>query len=82
MFSLLGWVIFGAIVGAIARWITPGRDPMGCFLTILLGIVGSVVGGILLGFLIGGRGTDPAGWVGSILGAVLVLWLYRRYGTR
>jgi uncharacterized membrane protein YeaQ/YmgE (transglycosylase-associated protein family) len=82
MFSLLGWVIFGAIVGAIARWIMPGRDPMGCFLTILLGIVGSVVGGILLGFLIGGRGTDPAGWVGSILGAVLVLWLYRRYGTR
>jgi uncharacterized membrane protein YeaQ/YmgE (transglycosylase-associated protein family) len=82
MFSLLGWVIFGAIVGAIARWIMPGRDPMGCFLTILLGIVGSVVGGILLGFLIGGRGTDPAGWIGSILGAVLVLWLYRRYGTR
>jgi len=82
MFSLLGWVVFGAIVGALARWIMPGRDPMGCFLTILVGVVGSVVGGILLGFLIAGRGNDPAGWIGSVLGAVLVLWLYRRYGTR
>jgi uncharacterized membrane protein YeaQ/YmgE (transglycosylase-associated protein family) len=82
MFSLIGWVVFGAIVGGLARWIMPGRDPMGCLLTVLLGIAGSVVGGLLLGVLIGGRGTDPAGWVGSILGALLVLWLYRRYGRR
>jgi len=75
-------VLFGAIVGGLARWIMPGRDPMGCALTVLLGIVGSVVGGLLLGTLISGRSTDPAGWVGSILGAILVLWLYRRYGRR
>lgn len=82
MFSLIGWVVFGAIVGAIARYIMPGRHPMGCFLTVLLGILGSVVGGILLGFLVGGRGDDPAGWIGSILGALLLLWLYGRFGAR
>jgi uncharacterized membrane protein YeaQ/YmgE (transglycosylase-associated protein family) len=82
MFSLLGWVVFGAIVGGLARWIMPGRDPMGCFLTVLLGVLGSVVGGILLGFLVGGRGDAPAGWIGSVLGALLLLWLYRRWAGR
>lgn len=77
--TILGWLIFGAIVGALARFIMPGRDAMGCLMTILLGIVGSVVGGLLLGFLVAGRGNDPAGWIGSVLGALLLLWLYRRY---
>jgi uncharacterized membrane protein YeaQ/YmgE (transglycosylase-associated protein family) len=81
MISIIGWIIFGAVVGVIARFLMPGRDPMGWFMTILLGIVGSVVGGLLLGLLIGGRTTDPAGWIGSILGALLLLWLYRRFGT-
>jgi uncharacterized membrane protein YeaQ/YmgE (transglycosylase-associated protein family) len=81
MISIIGWIIFGAIVGVIARFIMPGRDPMGWFMTILLGIVGSVVGGLLLGLIIGGRTTDPAGWIGSILGALLLLWLYRKFGT-
>jgi uncharacterized membrane protein YeaQ/YmgE (transglycosylase-associated protein family) len=81
MISIIGWIIFGAIVGVIARFIMPGRDPMGWFMTILLGIVGSVVGGLLLGLLIGGRTTDPAGWIGSVLGALLLLWLYRKFGT-
>lgn len=79
MMSILGWIIFGAIVGALARLIMPGRDPMGWVLTILLGIAGSVIGGLLLGLLIGGRANDPAGWIGSILGALLLLWLYRRF---
>jgi uncharacterized membrane protein YeaQ/YmgE (transglycosylase-associated protein family) len=81
MLSIIGWIIFGAVIGVIARFIMPGRDPMGWFMTILLGIVGSVVGGLLLGLLIGGRTTDPAGWIGSILGALLLLWLYRKFGT-
>jgi uncharacterized membrane protein YeaQ/YmgE (transglycosylase-associated protein family) len=79
MMSIIGWIIFGAIVGVLARFIMPGRDPMGWVMTILLGIAGSVVGGLLLGLIIGGRTTDPAGWIGSILGAVLLLWLYRRF---
>jgi uncharacterized membrane protein YeaQ/YmgE (transglycosylase-associated protein family) len=79
MFSIIGWIIFGAIVGAIARLLMPGRDPMGCLLTIVLGIAGSLFGGLLLGLLIGGRGTDPAGCIGSILGALLLLFLYRKF---
>jgi uncharacterized membrane protein YeaQ/YmgE (transglycosylase-associated protein family) len=81
MFSLIGWIIFGAIVGVIARFLMPGRDPMGWVMTILLGIAGSVMGGLLLGLLIGDRTTDPAGWIGSVLGAVLLLWLYRRFAA-
>jgi uncharacterized membrane protein YeaQ/YmgE (transglycosylase-associated protein family) len=83
MTTILGWLIFGAIIGVLARFIMPGRDPMGWVMTILLGIAGSVVGGLLLGLIVGGRGTDPTGWIGSILGALLLLWLYRRYaGSR
>jgi uncharacterized membrane protein YeaQ/YmgE (transglycosylase-associated protein family) len=83
MFSLIGWLVFGAVIGGLARFIMPGRDPMGCLMTILLGILGSVVGGLLMGTLITGRSTDPAGWIGSVLGALLLLWLYRRYmGSR
>jgi uncharacterized membrane protein YeaQ/YmgE (transglycosylase-associated protein family) len=80
--TIIGWIVFGALVGGLARLFMPGRDPIGCVMTIVLGVVGSVVGGFLLGLIITGRGTDPAGWVGSILGALLVLWLYRRYGGK
>jgi uncharacterized membrane protein YeaQ/YmgE (transglycosylase-associated protein family) len=79
MTSIIGWIVFGAIVGGLARFIMPGRDPMGCVMTILLGVAGSVAGGLLLGMIIGGRTTDPAGWIGSVLGALLLLWLYRRF---
>lgn len=80
MFTLLWWIIFGGIVGAIAKLIMPGKDPGGCLATIALGILGSVVGGLILGLLIPGRPLlDPTGWIGSILGAVLLLWLYRRW---
>jgi uncharacterized membrane protein YeaQ/YmgE (transglycosylase-associated protein family) len=82
MLTIIGWIIFGAIVGVIARFLMPGRDPMGWVMTILLGIAGSVLGGLLLGVIIGGRTTDPAGWIGSILGAVLLLWLYRQFAAR
>jgi uncharacterized membrane protein YeaQ/YmgE (transglycosylase-associated protein family) len=78
--TIIGWIVFGALVGGLARLFMPGRDSIGCAMTIVLGIAGSVLGGFLLGLIIAGRGTDPAGWIGSILGALLVLWLYRRYG--
>jgi len=81
--SILWWIIFGAIIGAIAKLIMPGRDPGGIIVTILLGIAGSVIGGFILGALLPGRAaTDPAGWIGSILGAILLLWLYRMYAGR
>jgi uncharacterized membrane protein YeaQ/YmgE (transglycosylase-associated protein family) len=77
--GIIGWIFIGLIAGAIARWIMPGPDPMGWLGTIVLGIVGSLVGGTLLNLLSGG-GLDltPAGIVGSILGALIVLYAWRR----
>lgn len=81
--TILWWIIFGAIVGAIAKLLMPGKDPGGIIVTILLGIAGSLVGGFLLGLLLPGRSaTEPAGWIGSILGALLLLWLYRMFVVR
>jgi uncharacterized membrane protein YeaQ/YmgE (transglycosylase-associated protein family) len=79
MGTIIGWIVFGGIVGLLARLLMPGRDPMGVVMTIVLGVAGSLIGGFLLGMLASGRGTDPSGWIGSIIGAVLLLWLYRRY---
>jgi uncharacterized membrane protein YeaQ/YmgE (transglycosylase-associated protein family) len=81
--DIIGWLIVGLIVGALARLIMPGRDPMGCLMTALLGIAGSVVGG-LIGRLIGWGARDRAGyftpsrsWILSLIGALLLLWIYR-----
>jgi uncharacterized membrane protein YeaQ/YmgE (transglycosylase-associated protein family) len=80
MFTLIGWLIFGGVVGAIAKLLMPGKDPGGCLATIALGILGSVVGGLVVGLIVPGRSMlDPTGWIGSILGAILLLWLYRRW---
>ena len=77
MMGLLGWAIFGLIVGALAKLVMPGRDPGGILVTMLLGIVGAVVGGFL-GQAIGLYGPgQPAGYIVSILGAIVVLFLYR-----
>jgi uncharacterized membrane protein YeaQ/YmgE (transglycosylase-associated protein family) len=77
--GIIGWIVIGLIAGAIARWIMPGPDPMGWLGTIVLGIVGSLVGGTILGLLTGGGlELSAAGIIGSILGALLVLFLWRR----
>jgi uncharacterized membrane protein YeaQ/YmgE (transglycosylase-associated protein family) len=74
--NIIGWIIFGLVVGAIAKLLMPGRDPGGWIVTILLGIAGSFVGGFLASTLMGG-GDTTAGWIGSIIGAMLLLFLYR-----
>lgn len=76
--SILIWAFFGLVVGAIARFIWPGRQPVGCLTTIVLGVAGSMVGGMITYALIGGPGREyhPAGWVMSIIGAIVVLWIY------
>jgi uncharacterized membrane protein YeaQ/YmgE (transglycosylase-associated protein family) len=74
---MLGWIISGLIIGAIAKLVMPGRDPGGIIITILLGILGAVVAGWLgrtMGLYAPG---EAAGWLMSILGAVLLLVLYR-----
>ncbi len=74
---ILGWIVFGLIAGAIARLLMPGRQPLGIILTCALGIVGSFVGGAIGNALHGGplMVATSSGWLGSILGAVLILWV-------
>ena len=75
--AILAWIIVGLIVGALAKLVMPGNDPGGIIVTILLGIAGAFVGGAVgraLGFYDPGQ---PAGWIMSILGAVLLLAGYR-----
>lgn len=76
--AILTFIIVGAIAGFVARFLMPGRDPMGFVATIFLGIAGSFLGGLLLN-LIQGKGLDfaRASIFGSILGAFVLLLLYR-----
>ncbi len=78
MFGIIGWIIFGLIVGVVAKLLMPGNDPGGIVVTALIGIVGAVVGGFL-GRAIGLYGPgEPAGLIMSIVGAVLLLFGYRK----
>jgi uncharacterized membrane protein YeaQ/YmgE (transglycosylase-associated protein family) len=75
--GILGWILFGLVVGIVAKLIMPGRDPGGILVTIALGIVGALVGGLLGQALqLYGPG-EPAGFLGATLGAILLLWAYR-----
>jgi uncharacterized membrane protein YeaQ/YmgE (transglycosylase-associated protein family) len=78
LLGILGWVIFGLIVGVIAKLVMPGKDPGGLIVTVLLGIVGALVGGFIgraLGFYQPGQ---PAGYLMAIVGAILILFIYRK----
>lgn len=81
MLSFIWWLIIGLIAGALARLIMPGRDAMGWLATILLGIVGSIVGGLVSWAIWGpetaNNGFRPAGLLLSIIGAIVVLWIWR-----
>lgn len=82
MFAVLGWMLFGLIVGVIAKLLMPGRDPGGFIVTVLLGIAGALVAGFL-GRAIGLYGpNDGAGYIMSIIGAVLLLFAYRKFAVR
>jgi uncharacterized membrane protein YeaQ/YmgE (transglycosylase-associated protein family) len=77
MFGVLGWILFGLIVGALAKLVMPGRDPGGIIVTMALGIAGALVGGFI-GRALGWYGpNDGAGFLVSFVGAVLLLWIYR-----
>ncbi|MEQ1911427.1 MAG: GlsB/YeaQ/YmgE family stress response membrane protein [Vicinamibacterales bacterium] len=78
MFGILGWIFFGLIVGVIAKLIMPGRDPGGFIVTVLIGIAGAVLGG-LIGRMAGLYGpNDAAGFIMSTVGAVVLLFAYRK----
>jgi uncharacterized membrane protein YeaQ/YmgE (transglycosylase-associated protein family) len=81
MMSILGWILFGLIVGALAKLVMPGRDPGGIVITALLGIVGALVGGFagrLLGLYQYG---EPAGYIMATLGAIVILFAYRQFAA-
>ncbi len=75
--AVIGWIFFGLIIGAVARLLVPGRQAMGLLSTMLLGVLGSFVGGFAGYLLSGGEPMQAAGWIGSLIGAVVVLLIAR-----
>src|SRR5207247_9090929 len=81
--TILAFIIIGLIAGAVARFLVPGPDPMGWIGTIVLGIVGSFVGGFLANLIFGGVvALIPTRLIGSIIGAIIVLLIWRQVGGR
>lgn len=76
MMGLIWQMLFGLVVGAIAKLLMPGRDPGGIIVTMIIGMVGALIGSLIGRVLWGGPGYR-AGWLLSILGAMLLLWIYR-----
>jgi uncharacterized membrane protein YeaQ/YmgE (transglycosylase-associated protein family) len=75
--SIIVWIVFGLVVGIIAKLLMPGRDPGGFIVTTLLGIAGALLGGFI-GRAMGFYGPNQgAGWLMSILGAIILLAIYR-----
>ena len=86
LWTIIGLIIIGLIAGLVARAVIPGKQSIGILMTIVLGIVGSFVGGFL-GFLIFGSDPEggflqPAGIIGSIIGSIIVLGLYVFFARR
>jgi uncharacterized membrane protein YeaQ/YmgE (transglycosylase-associated protein family) len=72
--SIIGWIVFGLIAGAVARMVYPGPNPMGWIATTILGMLGSLVGGGIAYLLhLGTSPFEPAGWIFAILGAIILL---------
>jgi uncharacterized membrane protein YeaQ/YmgE (transglycosylase-associated protein family) len=84
MGAIITWAVFGLCVGAIARLLYPGRQSMGLIATMLLGVVGSLLGGLIVYFVQGAPGGpfDGAGWIMSIVGALVVVWITLYAGRR
>ena len=89
MLALLGWVVLGLIAGAIAKMIMPGRDPGGLGVTLLLGIVGSLLGGLIGRLILGtdprAAGADPGVFLSlvlAVIGSTILLAIYRVYKKR
>ena len=84
--TILGWIVFGLIVGFIARALVPGKDNIGILPTIGLGILGSVVGGLIVALFTGGLRSgaafSPTSWIGSVVVAIILLVIYNRVTGR
>jgi uncharacterized membrane protein YeaQ/YmgE (transglycosylase-associated protein family) len=86
MLGFIWWLIIGLVAGALARLFVPGRQPMGMLMTMVLGLVGSILGGLISALLFGydpqDPGFHPGGLLMSTIGAVIVLALYVSYASR
>ena len=81
-YGILGWIVVGGLAGAVAKMLMPGRDPGGCIITVLLGVAGALVAGWLgqaVGWYKMGEG---AGFIAAIVGAFILLFLYRLVARR
>ena len=80
--GIIGWILFGLVVGIVAKFLMPGRDPGGFIITAVLGVVGALLGGFLgqsLGFY---REGEPAGFLMAVVGSIILLLLYRMFAGR
>jgi uncharacterized membrane protein YeaQ/YmgE (transglycosylase-associated protein family) len=76
--QILGWIVFGFIAGVVAKLLMPGKDPGGFIITILLGIAGSLIGGFI-GSLVGLKGGWWMSFALAVIGAMLLLMVYRLF---
>jgi uncharacterized membrane protein YeaQ/YmgE (transglycosylase-associated protein family) len=80
--AVIGWIVFGLVVGIVAKFLMPGRDPGGIIVTILLGVAGALLGGYLgraVGWYAEG---DPVGFLMAVVGSIVLLALYRMLARR
>lgn len=75
--SIIGWILFGLVVGIVAKFLMPGRDPGGFVITALIGIVGALIGGFIGRALGMYQEGDPVGFIMAVIGSVVLLALYR-----
>ena len=81
-YGIIGWIIIGGLAGGLAKLIMPGRDPGGCIVTVVLGIAGALVAGFIgrsIGWYDGG---DGAGFIAAVVGAIIILVVYRLIARR
>jgi uncharacterized membrane protein YeaQ/YmgE (transglycosylase-associated protein family) len=80
--GILGWIVFGLVVGVVAKLLMPGRDPGGFIVTIILGVVGALLGGYI-GRALGWYGEgDPVGFIMAVVGSIILLLIYRALARR
>ncbi len=78
IWNIISWAVFGLVIGAVARMLYPGRQPMSLMATMILGIIGSLVGGFISWAFPGGQDAGPfqgSGWIMSIIGGLIVVWV-------
>jgi uncharacterized membrane protein YeaQ/YmgE (transglycosylase-associated protein family) len=80
--GILGWIVFGLIVGVVAKFLMPGRDPGGFVITAVIGIVGALIGGFLGRAAGWYREGDPVGFVMAVIGSIVLLVIYRALSGR